>query len=363
MRPFTLCYFSATASEIPSLSEGVRLYREAGGLITMHARTQVQLFDQSRQQAFVRKALDADILIVSLHGGRASFPAFDLLKEALKEKPLIDLPLIHIQPTSGDEDSIEAAREFSPEFGTPAWDTIKRYLHFGGARNVHQLFLHLHNRLHNATVACLPAEPLPDDGIYHPDCEGIPSLDDYLARKVDPKKLTVGLWFYQTYWINNNLAFIDAIIRSVEAAGANVLPVFHLRYKDTERGNRAADGVIDHYFMDGDTPRIQVLINPQMFSLTLVAPSFKELLPRLGVPFIQAITCSAPHAQWVESVQGLPTMDVSYSAAQPEFDGALITVPVATREQETIDPLTGALLAKYQPIPKQINKIIHLTLN
>ncbi len=173
----------------------------------------------------------------------------------------------------------------------------------------------------------------------------------------------MGLWFYQTYWTNNNLAFVDALIRSIEAAGANVIPVFHLRYKDAERGNRGADDVVADYFMDGDTPRIDVLINPLMFSLTLAAPAFRELLPSLGVPVIQAMTCSAPHAQWSESIQGLPTMDVSYSAAQPEFDGALITVPVATREQETIDPLTGALLAKYMPIPERVDKVVRLALN
>jgi cobaltochelatase CobN len=204
---------------------------------------------------------------------------------------------------------------------------------------------------------------LPHEGIYHPDLPGLPDLDDYLTQKVDPRQPTVGLWFYQTYWVNNNLAFIDAIIRSVEKAGANVIPVFHLRYKDTQRGNKGADHIVAHYFMDGDAPRIDVLINPLMFSLTLAAPEYKSLLPRLNVPFIQTMTCSAPYAQWSESIQGLPTMDVSYSAAQPEFDGALITVPNATREQETVDPLTGALIAKYMPIPERVEKMVRLSLN
>jgi hypothetical protein len=84
--------------------------------------------------------------------------------------------------------------------------------------------------------------------------------------------------------------------------------------------------------MDGDKPRINVLINPLMFSLTLAAPDYKELLPRLNVPFIQAMLSLNPYAQWRDSLQGMHTMDVSYSAAQPEFDGALITVAVATRE-------------------------------
>ena len=90
----------------------------------------------------------------------------------------------------------------------------------------------------------------------------------------------MGLWFYQTYWLNNNLAFIDAIIRCVESQGANVIPVFHQRYKDVDRGNRGADYIVDHFFMDGDRPRIQVLINPLLFSLTLAAPEYKDLLPR-----------------------------------------------------------------------------------
>lgn len=362
MNPYTLCYYSATAAEIPSLSEGVRLYQASNGRINVHARTQIQLFDRAGQQAFVREAMAADVLIVSLHGGKASFPAFDLLEQALADSKG-QRPFIHIQPTGDDEDSIDAAREFSTDFGSPKWDTVRRYLNFGGCLNFYHMMIFLHNRVNGGNMDCRPPEALPDDGIYHPDFPGIPSLEEYLSRKVDPSRITVGLWFYQTYWLNNNLAFIDAIIRAVEAQGANVIPVFHLRYKDAERGNRAADHVVAHYFMDGNRPRIQVLINPLMFSLTLVAPEYKELLPRLNVPFIQAFTCSAPFAQWSESVQGLPAMDVSYSAAQPEFDGALITVPVATREQETVDPVTGALLAKYMSIPERVEKMVRLALN
>ncbi|WP_028580515.1 cobaltochelatase subunit CobN [Desulfogranum japonicum] len=363
MQPFSLCYYSATAIEIPSLSEGVSLFQKYGGTVKVTARTQVQLFDKARQKAFIKDALKNDVLIISLHGGKASFPAFELLAEQLELLQPEQRPLIHIQPTSGDEDSIEAAREFCQDFGTPDWDLVKQYISAGGHINFHQLLVRLHNRLFATDLHCEPPTPLPDDGIYHPDYAGIPRLERYLSEKIDTDKITVGLWFYQTYWVNNNLAFIDAIIREIEAAGANVIPVFHHRYKDAERQNNGADYVVQHYFMDGDKPRIQALINPQMFSLTLVAKEYQNLLSQLGVPFIQAMTCSAPYQQWNESIQGLPTMDVSYSAAQPEFDGALITVPVATREQETVDPVTGALMAKYHPIPERVGKMVRLTLN
>lgn len=57
MQPYTLCYYSATAMEMPSLSEGVRQFIDGGGKIHVHARTQTQLFDEKRQQAFVDQAI------------------------------------------------------------------------------------------------------------------------------------------------------------------------------------------------------------------------------------------------------------------------------------------------------------------
>ncbi|BBO92442.1 cobaltochelatase subunit CobN [Desulfosarcina ovata subsp. ovata] len=363
MRPYTLCYYSATAMEMPSLSEGVRQYLDAGGDIRVHARTQTQLFDQARQQAFVDQAVGADAIIVSLHGGKPSFPAFDCLMAALAGLDEENRPYLHIQPTGGDEDSVVAAREHSPGFGTPVWDTIHGYLKQGGHINYHQLLVFLYNHLFSAEEPCRPAEILPNEGLYHPDMPGIPDLDDYLAQKIDPARPTVGLWFYQTYWLNNNLAHIDAIIRAVESRGANVIPVFHQRYKDADRGNNGADHIVAHYFMDGERPRIQVLINPLLFSLTVAAPEYKTLLPRLNVPFIQAMVSLNPYAQWKESLQGMHAMDVSYAVAQPEFDGALITVPVATREQDTVDPVTGALLSKSMPIEERVDKMVRLALN
>src|SRR5690606_16663920 len=147
MKPYTLCYFSATAMELPSLSEGVRQFQNGGGRITVHARTQTQLFDRARQKAFVDQALASDALIVTLHGGKASFPAFEALIRALDAIPEDRRPYLHIQPTSGDEDSADAAREHSPDFGTPTWDEIRRYLSYGGHVNFHQLLIFLYNRL------------------------------------------------------------------------------------------------------------------------------------------------------------------------------------------------------------------------
>ncbi len=367
MKDLSLCYFSAGGLELPSLREGIRLYRKSGGRISVTARTQNQLSDSTRQKSFVEKAITADIIIISLHGGRESFPAFRLLIETMERKKMENseksVPYLHIKPSSGDDDSIRTAADHSDGFGSHVWDTINKYLKQGGHINFHQLLLYLHKLIFNCGPGCALPLRLPNEGIYHPDIEGLPSLEKYLEQKVDPLRPTVGLWYYQTYWLNNNLDWIDAIIRAIEARGANVIPVFHMRYIDKDRGNRGADYIVDHFFMDGDRPRIQVLISPMLFSLAMAGDKYKNLLERLGVVCIQAILSMSSHAAWYNSEQGLGAMDVSFSAAQPEFDGNIITVPVATREQEETDPITGGLLSRYLPIPERVEKMVQLSLN
>ena len=360
---YTLCYYSSGGMELSSLSGAITRYRKTHGRVRVIARTQSQLFDQAQKMRFVQTAMESDIIVISLHGGKASFPAFDMLLEAFAKATPETRPHLHIQPTGGDEDSLEAAKS-SSDFGSQHWDTINRYLIRGGHINLERMLVYFHNLLFPDTIPCEPPFNPPNEGIYHPDCEISVSLEQYLKERIDPEKITVGLWFYQTYWLNTNLEFVDAIIKSIEAQGANVIPVFHLRYQDADRGNQGADYIINHYFMDEKgQSRIQVLISPLLFSLRLAAPAYKHLLRSLGVPCIQAMMSLNSRAQWQDSKQGMSSADVSFSAAQPEFDGNIITVAVATREQEDICLVTGGLLAKAKPIPDRVDKMVRLALN
>ncbi|MCX7822863.1 MAG: cobaltochelatase subunit CobN [Syntrophobacterales bacterium] len=370
MKPLKLCYFSATSTDVPSLSEGVRRFKAEGGKIHILARTQGQLLTQREKESFVQAALNSDVVIITFHGGTSSFPAFDLFIKAIDEvrEKKKSLPYLHLQSVGGmDEEALEASRVFSTEFGSLTWDRINLYINYGGSKNIQELLKFLTNRLFESNIPySLPIRP-PEEGIYHPHFPEVLSLKDYLeilkGRFVSPPEFTIGLWFYQSYWLNGNLEFIDAIIGSIEAHGAAVIPVFHLRYKDKERGNKGASEVANMFFMDGDRSRIDALINPLLFSLTLASPDYADILPRLNVPCIQAITSMSPFSFWKNSYKGLSVMDVAYSVAQPEFDGAIIAVPVATREEETIDPITGASIVKLKPIAERVDKVVRLALN
>lgn len=365
MKPMKVCYFSATATELPSLSQGASQFLESGGQAEVMARTQTQLFDQARSKAFVSEAVEADAVVISLHGGKASCPAFDLLIKAIQDRRAAGerTPRLHIQPMGGDEEALLAAREHSDGMGDATWETLSLYLAYGGPLNIERALCFLDALLNGGGETVPPPQPVVQQGLYHPKAGYVEDLDEYVRTFIDPAKPTVGIWFFQTYWLNGNLAPVNALVAEIENRGANALPVFSMRLKDTSRGNLGSDEIVKTWFMDGERPRIDVLVSAMSMSMTLTEPAYGEVYPGLHVPVLQAMTSLNPYAVWKESVQGLATMDVTFQAAQPEFDGNLITVPVATREEDEVDPLTGALLSHLKPIPDRVASLTSLALN
>jgi cobaltochelatase CobN len=362
---FKVAYYSFGGVEIPALSAAVGALMKAGREIAVYARSQAQLFDQARREAFVQEALKSHLVVLGFHGGRESFPAFRALKESLDSlDPAAPRPLIHAQPASGDSESLAAALELSPDPG-PIWEEMRRYLNFGGRQNMQNFLARAHDHLEPASPwGYLPPLKQPFDGIYHPDFPGTPDLKEYLAQKVRPGRVTVGLWFYHTYWVNGDLDFVDAVIRAIEAAGANVLPLFHSRYRDADLGNPGSGYVVDEFFLDPDgRPRIHALLDLMGMSMCLMDQTYKPILPKLGVPVIQGMCSFVPRKVWAESFQGLSTMEVTFSAAMPEFDGKLIAVPVAFREETKVDPLTHGLISSLVPDQERAGKLARLTVN
>ena len=236
-------------------------------------------------------------------------------------------------------------------------------LDFGGTTNIERALAFLSSILEGNGEVIPAPQPVVQEGIYHPDLGEVPDLDTYLRERVDPSKPTVGIWFYQIYWLNGNLAHVDALIREIESRGANVLPVFCMRFKDVNLGNRGSDEIVRDYFMANGKPRIDVLVSAMAMSMTLTQPDYTGVLPELNVPVLQAMTTLNPYAVWKESVQGMAVLDVTFQAAQPEFDGNLITFPVASREEDAVDPVTGALLSRLRPIPDRVEAFASLAIN
>lgn len=365
MNHFSLSYFSVNPSEVATLSGGVRLYNGEGGKAKVTARIAAQLSSPQQIASFALIAAASHVVIIRLMGGKASFPAFDAFLDACSQRREKgdSVPLVVIHAGGGDDEALDLAREHSILYGTEAGERIRRYLQNGGALNFANLLRYLHKLLHAEETEVAEPVEMPHEGVYHPDWPAFDDFEGYLAKHVDPSKPVVGIWFYQNYFVDADLAAYDGLIREIGKRGVGVIAVFHHRYRDVMRGNRGADYVADRYFRRPDgTSRIDVLINPMLFSLTLASPDYTGILPGLDVPFLQAFNTFQSREQWQQSVQGLGTMEVSYNAAQPEFDGALMTVPFSTREHRGIDPVTGGEVLKIMPIEERTAKLADMAL-
>jgi cobaltochelatase CobN len=366
MNPLKIHYFSATAAELPGLSRAIAKLLEKGKSLTVTARTQTQIFDQTRIKVFTEGALQADAVVLTLHGGKPSCPAYDLLIAGIKERRNQGLPVpyLHIQPAGGDEEAVLAAQEDSDGMEDGAWRGLCRLFNYGGAENLQAALEYLTARCRGKEAAVPKATPVPQEGIYHPRHSYSGDVEAYCRKHIDATRPTIGIWFHQTYWANGNTAHVDALIREIEKLGSNALAVFSTRLKDVELGNRGADEVVQLYFRKPDgTLRIDAMANVMPMSITLTNPEFASVLPDLDVPVLQAMTSSAPYAVWKESLQGVSVLDVTFQAAQPEFDGNLITIPIATREEDSVDPITGALLSRFVPIPERTVEFASLALH
>ncbi|MDR2349811.1 MAG: cobaltochelatase subunit CobN [Deltaproteobacteria bacterium] len=361
--PFKLVFYSATGIDSASLSAAIGKCLEEGLDMRVSARTQAQLFDKATREAFVGEAMRADALLVTLHGGADSFAAWEELEKALEANPE-KKPYVHVQPSDADPDGLAYSKKNSTEFGGENFAATRLYLLSGGWENYRECLRHLMNVVGGTDLPLSPPRPQLTDGIYHPDLNRVPELEEYLETRIDPSKPTVGIIFFQTSYLNGNLSHIDGLARAVEKKGANVLPVFHMRFADKDLNNRGANRVLRRHFLDEKgNPRVDVILSAMAFSVTLTCPDAKELFRDIGVPVIQATICYASREIWESSDQGLPTKDVSMSAAQPEFDGNIISVPFAFREQTKIDPLTRSLSVSYEPDPERAEKLASLAIN
>lgn len=365
MKPYKLCYFSSGGLELPSLGKAVTHYHEKGGKISVIARTADQLFDSRQVQIFVNNAMESDVIFINIHGGKSMCPAFDPLLEEIQRCRVKGMrtPYLHLQPAGGDEESQLLATQHSDGVEEGCWEYLCRYYARGSVENLTSLFNCFQNILFDKKADVPPLYDVVQEGLYHPDGKGCESLENYMKIHVSPDLPTVGIWFGQYYWINGNTEHIDKLITEIENRGVNVICVFSLRFKDSSRCNMGADEVVDMFFKRNGKSVIDVLISTIGFSMSVTNPEYGKVFPNLDVPVLQGITCSQPYAVWNESIQGVSTMDVSFQAAQPEFDGNLITVPFATREQDTVDPVTGGLLVRLKPIHDRIEKLVSLALN
>ncbi|AIS52811.1 cobaltochelatase CobN [Thermoanaerobacter kivui] len=357
-----ILFYTAIDTELINVSNAVRnIYSKYGPIVNMAARSKRDVEGLKKEEELIELALSSDMIIIHLMGGTDSLPAVDKISKLSKEKGIG----IAVLPCSG-EDYQELYKMST--LSEKEYFTVYRYISYGGISNFENLFLWISNRFSKTSFSVIEPEPLPWEGIYHPDYSDKIEAKSFIQERLKEKKPVIGIIFYQSYWNAGNIEFINDLIREIENLGGTSIPVFLNTSKNDGFGSKGIEWVIDNYFMQNGIAVVDAVINTLMFSQTVATPTFSRVLEgnfykRLGKPIIKAILALTPFKDWKEGVQGLGPLDVVMSMALPEFDGDIITVPIATREELERDPLTGAVVTKYVPIKDRIKKVASLSLN
>jgi cobaltochelatase CobN len=340
---------------VPAIEAVKTINQKNPNTIELCLRTGGDFRDFGTLDDFIRFSKTAHIVIVHLMG---DLPDMEKLVEALKPAKV---PLMI-------SSSFFGAKDYNKYSTVEAEDRQKIffYLNYGGKKNFENLMYFLASRFTGADFNFeSPAKPV-WEGIYHPDFnDRIPTLTEYLEKKVKPDRVTVGLWFHQSHWQGANLSFIDYTIREIEAQGANVLPMFFSGTKNPKLGINGLEWVIDNYFKKDGKPIVDVVVSLFSFSFTTCVSGVdaSAVLKKLNVPVIKAILTCNTYEEWRDSIQGLNIIDIPANVAMPELDGALITVPTAAMDYCQVNSATKTRLIKYEPVPERTKKLVHLAVN
>ena len=302
--------------------------------------------DESQPDAeLMALASNAGVVVLRLLGGkRAMLDTFDALVRHCRSEgiPLIACP----GHQEWDEDLVTACTVPAVEV-----DAVFSYLMQGGVQNFQNLFLFLSDTYFGTGHGHEAPSPLPWEGIYHPDAADGIDVDAFITERFQSERPSIGILFYRAHWMSGNLLPIDALIRSLEAKGANVLPVYAFSLKHSPEGDGVANRAFTEYLAGPDgKPRVQCIVNTMGMSMGEIVEGRPPLtsppqggntrggwsvdyLDNLNVPMVQAIVSTGTEEDWLDSDLGLGPIDTAMSVALPEFDGRLISVPISFKEE------------------------------
>lgn len=187
------------------------------------------------------------------------------------------------------------------------YPALGQYVKKGGLDNATRLLQAVGHQLLGLPLPVLPPLAQPTVAFYHPDAPGLfYSLAAYqrwyAARPAGPRhqayhadSLRVGILFSNRDYNDHNLAYVDSMVRRVEAQGHHAYPALRV-------GNSRVDTLLQ---LKGRTQVDVIILATNSFRFPNRADGLAQLR-RLDVPVLSAVTHSEySPAQWEKSLDGL----------------------------------------------------------
>lgn len=393
LNEFVFQFYTWKGSETPSLTGQFNHPKEKDGIVFLtHADTDLMTLHRALQflsedfpqtlginlaavksEAHMAQLLDreiagAKIIILRILGRPSTIPGFSELVQRVQKQ---GQHLIIVSGTSDFNPEYAAASTVSPDI---LLETLN-YLDAGGHMNVVSLLHFLSDRLLMTGFGYETPVILAQHGIYHPDLPENATVQDW-EKKRNISFPTIGITFYRAHYMSGNTTFIDTLIRSLEDRNMNVMPIFTASLKALDPVTGWPSAL--EFFRREDRTVIDVLVNTVSFAMQdgNAAVSGENILSKLDVPVLQAITSGMARGSWESSSRGLNPLDTAMNVAIPEFDGRIITVPISFKEkgkdakgyeslEDRIERVAGiaARFARLRHLPNRSKKIAFIFTN
>lgn len=208
------------------------------------------------------------------------------------------------------------------------------YFKVGGISNIKNL-IHLILKELGLNVEIKDVEYIPWHGIWHPQYGLFTDIDSYLSKYPYRDKPLIGILFYRSRWLYDDIQPIKLLIKYLEDEGLGVVPVFTYSFKDLRLGIPSAEDSIRNFFIRDNKPIIEILLNTTSFFIldhgrwhkSNSSNRFKvvngiDMLKELGIPIIQLIHASTQSVEdWLNNPNGLDYISQVYQVIMPEVDG------------------------------------------
>lgn len=201
-------------------------------------------------------------------------------------------------------------------------ERIREYQQCGGLVNMRELWRYLAHEFDGMDGEPAAPQKMLDRGLYYPGEAPYESFDEYWLAHVDLAKPTVGFLFLREDWLWGKTEFYDVLIRAIEAAGMNVLPLFTY-WGPAQSGAPGMDESIREFFCLNGDMMPQVIINHHRMSIRMGRSRDLAFLEKLGVPVLQAYHTKKTYGEWRLSQAGLTPTEISSTVAMMECDGIL----------------------------------------
>lgn len=276
----------------------------------------------------------ADLIVVRILGGRRAW------EDGLDALRASGIPLVAL----GGEMAPDAElMECSTVPGGVAADA-HNYLAAGGPGNLRQLHNFLSDTVLLTGHGFEPPVQLPSWGELDRTPEALSGNDSRLAAAP-----TVAVLYYRAQHLAGNTAYVEALCRALEQAGARALPLYCASLRNAEPDLldtlRRADALVVTVLAAGGTKPATAAAGGDDEAWDIGA------LADLDVPILQGLCLTSGRDQWADNDDGLSPLDVATQVAVPEFDGRIITVPFSFKEFDADG------LSTYVPDPERAARV------